>query len=96
MTLKRVNITIDEHLHKKVQELGLNLSATIRECLEDQFSEHKINISVSEKTRKKYYEILEILSATDEDFEPYLDDALSLFLKDKQKNLQAKIKKYLK
>jgi len=96
MSLKRVNITIDEKLHKKVHDSGLNLSRIIREKLEDHFSQQTITISVSKEVKHKYDQIVSLVSATDEEFLPYLDKALNDYLKHKKKVLDSRIELLLK
>lgn len=95
MSLKRVNITIDESLHKRVHDNGLNLSAMVREMLEDRFSENVIHISVSHETWLKYYKLMDYLQGDDSDFEPYFNEALENYVSDFRETRDNEINKLL-
>ncbi len=86
---------LDDDVHNRLSEEGLNISATIRELLEDRLSNHRIVLSVSSETKTMYHDILEIVSGSDEEFEEYFVTALKSYLSDNCVNIENKIKKYL-
>jgi hypothetical protein len=86
--LKRVNITIDEKAHKRIQKEGINLSALVREKLEDKFSKHTITLSVDKEVSDLYDRIHQELQVTDKDLSKYLTPALVKFLRDKILDLE--------
>ena len=96
MSLKRVNVMLDDDILHRLSEEGVNLSATIRELLEDRFSDHRVVLSVSKKTKTMYHDILEIVSGSDEEFEEYFVQALKSYLSDNRAEIESKINKYLK
>lgn len=93
--LIRVNITLNEKLHKKVHTKGLNLSGLVREKLEDHFSNHTITFSVDKKLKNKYEELTSILNISDSDIQPFIDQAINEFIKVKKKELNLKMNKMI-
>jgi imidazolonepropionase-like amidohydrolase len=96
MALKRVNITVDSKLHKKVQDAGLNLSGMVREKLEDHFSNHVITIAVSKQLKEKYDKMMSITNTTDEELMPYLNKAINEYLKNKKREIDSTIDSLIK
>lgn len=98
--MKRVNVIISKEQHEKIHAKGLNLSAIVREALEDEINAHTITLSVSEQTQKLYMQLFEETQFSDSEFEPYLRQALNDFVDDliekknnKLKNIQKKLKR---
>lgn len=89
MALKRVNIMIDDKLHARIQKDKLNLSAVIREKLEDHYSGHTITLSVSQKIKDKYIAMMELTNGSDKELSPFIEDALIKYLKHKKKEINS-------
>ena len=81
--LKRMSILIREDQAKVLHENQLNMSGLIRDLIDDHFSEHKITLGVSEKTRKLYDQIVANTGMTDADLEKYLHQAMGQLLEEK-------------
>lgn len=96
MAKVRVNLTLDKEIISQAKKDGVNLSARVTELLEDDYSEHKVTISVSTELKQKYIEVLSITNSTDEEFAPYLDEALSNFVKDHADSITSKMDKLAK
>ena len=77
---------LKEEQYKEISESGINLSALMRELVDDHFSKRKIALSVSEETRR--LDDL-IVSSSDEDVERHLKDTLELLLDDRIKAMQS-------
>lgn len=91
MSLKRINITIDQKLHKEIQERGLNLSGLVRERLEDYFSSNTITLSVSKQVKDRYDKIMSLTNSTDKEFMPFLEEALNSYLLFKKEKIDGEI-----
>ncbi|EQC45069.1 hypothetical protein M899_0438 [Bacteriovorax sp. BSW11_IV] len=90
--MKRVNIIISKEQHEKVHAKGLNLSAIVREALEDELNAHTITLSVTEQTKKIYMQLFEETQFSDSDFEPYLKEALNKFVEELIQKKQSALK----
>ena len=78
--MKRINLMIEEDQYKKITERGLNLSAFIRDLVNDYFSDHVINISVKKETYQLYNQVISNTGATDKDIDPLLVEVLGKLL----------------
>ncbi len=97
--MKRVNVIISKEQHERIHAKGLNLSAIVREALEDEINAHTITLSVSDQTKKLYMQLFEETQFNDSEFEPYLKNALNDFVEDlieKRQNRLKDIQKKLK
>ncbi|WP_419172330.1 hypothetical protein [Halobacteriovorax sp.] len=94
--MKRVNISIDESLHKKVHEDNLNLSALVREKLEDFYSESKITVSVTQEIHELYNKAMALTGGSDEELSPYISEAIIKYLANKKEDLNKEIDELLK
>lgn len=77
---KRISVLIAEDQYERLTKAQINVSALIRDLLEDYFSETKITLSVSRKTRDLYEKIVSNTGATDKDIEPLLTQVLKELL----------------
>ena len=71
---------IEEDQYKKITERGLNLSAFIRDLVNDYFSDHVINVSVKKETYQLYNQVISNTGATDKDIDPLLVEVLGKLL----------------
>jgi hypothetical protein len=78
--VRRVNVMIAEHQYEQLARAGVNISALIRDLLEDHLSDHVINLSVSKKTYDLYTKVVGSTGATDADIEPLVVDVLKALL----------------
>ena len=78
--LRRISLLIREDQHRRVQELGLNLSGLFRDMLDDRLSERKITFAVSSETRSYYDQLVSNFGATDDQLEPIFRELLAHFL----------------
>lgn len=78
--VRRINVMIAEHQYEALAKSGINISALIRDLVEDHISDHVINLSVSKKTHLLYTKVVSSTGATDEDFEPLILEALKKLL----------------
>jgi hypothetical protein len=81
--LKRISLLIKENHHESLNKKDINISGLVRDLLDDHFSDFKITIGVSEKTRNLYDQIVANTGSTDEDIEVYFRKALKELLNDK-------------
>ena len=94
--MKRINLMIEEDQYNKIQERGLNLSAFIRDLVNDYFSDHVINISVQKETYQLYNEVISNTGATDKDLDPLMVEVLTKLLDvrlEKIRQLKSKLAK---
>ncbi|WP_413291237.1 hypothetical protein [Bdellovibrio sp. HCB337] len=77
---KRISVLIAEDQYERLTKAQINVSALIRDLLEDYFSETKITLSVNRKTRDLYEKIVSNTGATDKDIEPLLTQVLKELL----------------
>ena len=77
---KRINILIRPQQHRQVLEQGLSLSGLIRDLLDDRFSDTKIILSLSKRSKKLYDHIISNFGAADAELESYIIEALDKFL----------------
>jgi hypothetical protein len=84
--IKRISVMVGERQYERMIKGGLNISAFIRDLIEDHFSAHVISLSVSPKTHDLYMKVISNTGATDEDLEP-------LFVKVLKELLEARIQK---
>jgi hypothetical protein len=92
--IKRISIMIREDQYEQLSQDGLNISAFIRDLIEDHFSEDVITLRVSKKTQQLYSKVVSNTGATDQDIEPFLVDVLRKLLDErlqKIKNLKAEL-----
>ena len=85
---KRVNILITEGQHALVQENELSLSGLVRDLLDDRFSNKKIVLSLSPKTREIYDKLISNFGASDAELEKYFVQSMGEFLKEKANELE--------
>ena len=93
--MKRINLMISEDQYEEIQRRGLNLSAFIRDLIEDHFSDHVIKVSVSPETYRLYNQVISNTGATDKDVDPLLVETLGKLLDvrlNKIKDLKSKLK----
>lgn len=93
--LKRINVMVREDQHQAVMDAGLNMSGLLRDLLDDHFSESKITLSVSSKTKKIYDDLVSNFGADDRDLEPHLVLAIDKVLQSKMDEIDA-LRKSLK
>ncbi len=74
--VKRISVLIEEDQYDRLSKAQINVSGLIRDLLEDYFSDTKITLSVSRKTRDLYEKIVSNTGATDKDIEPLLVQVL--------------------
>lgn len=92
--IKRISIMVREDQYEQLSEAGLNISAFIRELIEDHFSEDVITLRVSKKSRQLYDKVVANTGATDADIEPFLVEVLRKLLDErlqKIKNLKMEL-----
>ena len=87
--VKRISVMIGEDQYERLAKANLNISALIRDLVEDYFSESKVTLSVSKKTRELYDKIISNTGATDKDIEPLLVDVLKKLLKIRLEKISA-------
>lgn len=78
--VRRINVMIAEHQYERLARAGVNISALIRELLEDHMSDHVINLNVSRKAHDLYTKVVSTTGATDADIEPLLTEVLRRLL----------------
>jgi len=74
--VKRISIMIGEQQHEKICDAGINISAFIRDLIDDHFSDHTITLQVSKKTHDLYTKLISNTGATDQDVEPIFVETL--------------------
>ena len=87
--VKRISVMIGEDQYERLAKANLNISALIRDLVEDYFSESKVTLSVSKKTRELYDKIISNTGSTDKDIEPLLVDVLKKLLKIRLEKISA-------
>jgi hypothetical protein len=92
-SLKRINIMLREDQYRKVLEEGLNMSGLLRDLLDDHFSEAKITLSVSPKTKRIYDNLISNFGGRDRDLEPHFLLAMDKVFQEKMDELDALRKK---
>ena len=92
---KRINVLIRPEQYNHVQAAGLSLSGLIRDLLDDRFSETKIVLSLSRRSKKLYDMIISNFGAADLDLERYIIEALDKFLQERSGQIET-IRKQLK
>jgi len=85
---KRVNVLIRPDQHQKVHELNLSLSGLVRDLLDDRFSDHKMILSVTPKTKQLYDTIISNFGVADSELEHFIVRALDRFLEEKVKEIE--------
>lgn len=86
--LKRISLMIGEDQYSELTKRGLTVSWLIRDLIDDYLSANKLTIRVTDETRKLFEKIVSTTNTVDEEFEPYLKDALQEFLKHKIVEMQ--------
>ncbi len=71
---------VGEQQHEQICKAGINISAFIRDLIDDHFSQHKISIRVGKKTHDLYMKVIGNTGSTDEDIEPFLVEVLKKLL----------------
>ncbi len=92
--VKRISVMVGEEQYERMVQAGLNISAFIRDLIDDHFSEDVITLRVSKKTRDLYTKIVSNTGATDTDIEPLLTEVLKRLLDErlqKIKNLKSSL-----
>ena len=87
--VKRISIMIGEQQYEQLSQAGLNISALIRDLIEDHFNESVISLRVSKKTQQLYTKIVSNTGATDEDIEPLLVDVLRKLLDERLQKIRS-------
>lgn len=93
--IRRISVMIREDQYEQLTEAGLNISAFIRDLIEDHFSDDVITLQVSKKSRQLYDRVISNTGATDQDIEPFVVDVLKNLLDDrlsKIKDLKSELK----
>ncbi len=94
--VKRISVMIGEQQYERLNKSGVNISAFIRDLIEDHFSDHVIHLTVGEKTHQLYVKVVSNTGATDADIEPLLIESLKKLLDqrlEKIKQLKSEIGK---
>lgn len=86
--LTRVSLMIRKDQHEKLRDMDVNISGYMRNLVDDRLSDDTITVSVNPETKKVYDQIISHTGEGDEDFEPYVREALKNMLADKIKKLQ--------
>lgn len=92
--IKRISIMIREDQYEQLSNEGINISAFIRDLIEDHFSEDVITLRVSKKTHQLYTKVVSNTGASDSDIEPFLVEVLRKLLDErlqKIKNLKSEL-----
>ena len=84
---KRINILIRPEQHENVVRSGLSLSGLVRDLLDDRFSDSKIILSVSKKSKRLYDYIVSNFGVGDEELEKFFVEALDRFLDSRSKQI---------
>jgi hypothetical protein len=84
---RRVNILITEEQHHQVASGGLSLSGLVRDLLHDRFSDTKITLSLSKRSKRLYDNIISNFGASDKELERFFVEALDRFLDEKSKEI---------
>jgi hypothetical protein len=87
--VKRISIMIGEDQYERLAKANINISALIRDLVEDYFSESKITVGVNKKTRELYDKIVSNTGATDQDIEPLLVEVLKKLLHERLEQIKA-------
>jgi hypothetical protein len=94
-SLKRINVMLREDQRQAVMDAGLNMSGLLRDLLDDHFSESKITLCVSTKTKRIYDNLVSNFGTNDRDLEPHLVLAMDKVLQSKMDEIDA-LRKSLK
>ena len=78
--IKRISIMVREDQYEQLSQRGLNISAFIRDLIEDHFSEDVITLRVTKKSKALYDRVVSNTGATDAEIEPFLADVLRKLL----------------
>jgi hypothetical protein len=92
--VKRISVMVGEEQYERMARAGLNISAFIRDLIDDHFSEDVITLRVSRKTHDLYTKIVSNTGATDADIEPLMSEVLKRLLDErlqKIKNLKSSL-----
>ena len=92
-SLKRINVMLREDQYRKVVEAGLNMSGLLRDLLDDHFSESKITLSVTPKTKQIYDNLISNFGGRDRDIEPHFVQVMDKVLQEKIAKIDALRKK---
>ncbi len=84
---RRVNILITENQHNQVASSGLSLSGLVRDLLDDRFSDTKITLSLSRRSKHLYDTIISNFGASDKELERFFVESLDSFLDAKSKEI---------
>lgn len=79
---------IGEEQYERMVKAGLNISAFIRDLVDDHFSDDVISLRVSKKTRDLYHKIISNTGATDPDIEPFLIEMLKKVLDERLQKIK--------
>jgi hypothetical protein len=96
-SLKRISLLIRQDQYDKLTEQhNINLSALVRDLIDDHLGEHNIVIAATEELKKIYDTIITDTGSNDAEIEKYLKMALKELLAEKikkMKKLQADMEK---
>ena len=86
--VRRVNIMIRDDQYHRITEEGLSLSGLIRDLLDDRFSDNRIVLTVSKRTKKLYDQVISNFGIDDAEFERFLLQALDQCLTQRSKDIE--------
>lgn len=92
---KRINILIRPDQHELITGRGLSLSGLVRDLIDDRFNENKITLSMSDRSRELYDNIVSNFGVGDTELERFFVQALDAFLESRSediKELRAELK----
>jgi len=86
--VRRVNITLPEMQHDELQARGANVSGLIRTLLDDYLSGNLVTLRVSQETKQLYDQVLQSVSASDEEVAQALVHALESIVERRMADLK--------
>ena len=84
---KRVNVLIRPDQHKRIADEGLSLSGLVRDLIDDRFSNTKIVLSLSPKSKQIYDLAISNFGASDAELESHIVDAIDKFLLERRQEI---------
>jgi hypothetical protein len=86
--LKRISLLIRQDQYERLSQHNLNLSALVRDLIDDHLGEHNIVIAASEELKKIYDTVITDTGSNDSEIEKYFKKALGQLLKEKISRMQ--------